>query len=324
MSSFSEGQLIALAVGPKIAGAFSLLGSGLILFKSTKALREKSAVEPAGSAEQRVYHRLLFGIAIALSVAAINTILGTWMTPEGTIVAAWASGNEKTCQAQAYLSQFGGLTTAFYYGSISIYYLLVIRWGWRNFQLRKVEWIMHVIPYLYGVGSATAGLLVDAYRVAGPWCWCYPAPGILSEQKSRMLRVVLLYGPLYLLIIMVLVNCLIVYFHVRRLELATAKYQAEHHRSAQLSVADNGPLDHPRAGVPRGQRMERTRAIAKQSFLYSGAFCVQWIPTTVRIYACVRSSGTPIFLTISSDCSHYSVYGECTTLLALTTRGRND
>ena len=320
--SLSTAQLKALVTIPKVSGLISLISCSAVVWMALRALRRKL---PTGKNRSQTYHRVLAGLAFVVAVASFNSILGTWATPKDSGL-LWAAGNDQTCRAQAFVAQFGGIASSVYNVSLSLYYVLVIKYGWRNQRLRRIESYMHVIPWAWGAGSATAGLVLDAYRVAGIWCWVAPAEGILTEDFVDGLRFILLYGPLWTMLLLVTLNCFLVYCHVRRLEAATAKYQVEHysalatpsrsnrswgHSSRSLGFSDKCSTmsqthrrqenqsdqqqpeqshsqtskEHNSAWCRRG-RPSRTRLVARQCFLYAGAFYLQWIPISVSVVVC--------------------------------------
>lgn len=208
---FTEAQQWALVIAPKITGLISLVFSGLVIF--TVCVCEKRRA--------RTYHRLLLGISCVDASSSFWLGLSTWPIPEGTGI-KWASGNTGTCTTQGFFTQFG-IASSFYNASLSIFYLLVIRYGWKEEAILKLEPWLHTMPLLWGLWTAIAGLPLTIFNSANLWCWIaqYDDRGAHAD----LFRWVFFYGPLWIMILLVTINVLLIFQHVRTLEKATAQYQ---------------------------------------------------------------------------------------------------
>jgi hypothetical protein len=247
-----------LAILPKVSGALSCFFSAVMIYI---ILRDKTK-------RSRTYHRLMLGISCCDMSASFWLALSTWPIPEGG--GLWAVGNDTTCNLQGFFTQFG-IASSFYNASLSFYYLLVVRYGWKEHQLKWVERLFfHSIPLLWGLVSAIAGLSIGVYGNASLWCWVSPL-----YQKFRWTA---FYGPLWVMIGIVTINSLLVLDHVRKIEI-----MAQRHRFQERIQ----------------RRSRRTRDFANQSFMYAGAFYFNWAALTVRTNGICCQTFIPFFSHLS-------------------------
>lgn len=211
---FSHQQKVVLALLPKITGFISGIFSTYMI---TMILRDKNRMK-------RIYHRIMLGISIADLSSAIWLGLSTWPIPKGK--ALWAVGNATTCSLQGFWTQFGFICPA-YNGSLSIYYLLAIRYGWKEPQFLRIEKYLHGVPILFSLVTAVTGLIMKRYASATLWCWVSPL--------YPKFRYIAYYGPLWLIILMVTVNAVLVFDHVRKIEKAAQKHSFEEQYSTYSS-----------------------------------------------------------------------------------------
>lgn len=211
---FTETQQYALAFVPKVTGLISLIFSALVIY-TVAICKEKRS---------KTYHRLLFGISCVDVSSSFWLGLSTWPIPEETGI-KWASGNTQTCTLQGFFTQFG-ITSSFYNASLSIFYLLVIRFGWKEKSILKIEPILHGFPLLWGFGTAIAGLPLTIFNSANLWCWVSPYQD--RGADADLYRWVFFYGPLWVMIFVVTINLILIFQHVRKIERATEKYRFAH------------------------------------------------------------------------------------------------
>ncbi|CAB9524745.1 expressed unknown protein [Seminavis robusta] len=184
---FSVSQQRFLAICPKFSSSFSIVGS---LYIIQHVLRSPSR-------RQRVYTRLLLVMSGMDLMYAIKCFLSTWPLPTGS--AYGAVGTTQTCTAAAFWGQGGSLSSAVYNGSLTLYYLLTIRYGWTQSQFQQQsssssssssthntstttririswEWLLHAIPLSIGWGTAIASLPLRLFNPIGWTCWIGPWP----------------------------------------------------------------------------------------------------------------------------------------------------
>lgn len=151
---WNETQQIALALVPKFTSILSILGSSWVI------------VEVLTEREKRhsVYHRLLCAMSIYDVLESVWNFCSTWPIPAGPLGIWGASGNTQTCTAQGFFLQLG-LAIPMYNASLSIYYLLVIRYNVPDDKLwKRVEPTMHAASFLFAGGTAFAAIGLKLYK----------------------------------------------------------------------------------------------------------------------------------------------------------------
>jgi len=157
-----------LALLPKFTGFLSFLGSTYIF--QDVVIHRKTV--------HRVYHRLVLGLSCSDIIASIVNILSTWPIPEGSDGVYLASGTTQTCTAQGFFNELGNLATPLYNASLCVYYVLVIRDGWKEDQIRTTaEPWMHLIPITVAFTIAILGIPFTLYNNSGWLCWIASYPG---------------------------------------------------------------------------------------------------------------------------------------------------
>ena len=166
---FSETQLKAVAIVPKFASFPSILGALFILQNVWRSPKRRS----------RVYHRILFGMSLHDVLYSIKAFVSTWPIPSDTpeTVVYGALGTQETCVVAGFFGQGAALTSIFYNASLTVFFLLVVKYGYKEHVIRrKVELWLHVIPLLVGWGTAVAGLPLQLYNAFGWTCWINSYP----------------------------------------------------------------------------------------------------------------------------------------------------
>ena len=264
--SFSSAQERALAVSPKVVGFASIIFSSII---AVTVLRDKKK-------RSKVYHRLLLGISCVDISSSFWLGLSTWPIPRDSGI-LWAAGNDASCSLQGYFTQFG-IASSFYNAGLALYYLLVIKYGWREEQVQRIEPLLHAIPILWATGTATCAASLGILESANLWCWISPS----ADQY----RWAFFYGPLWVMIFIVTLNCIFIFMHVRRVEKTSEIYRFReanrfdnmhsslvsgvNERSArendyQASRELSLPLDNPPVGKENSQDFEVTTVPAEMA-----------------------------------------------------------
>jgi hypothetical protein len=128
----TQGEKLALVWIPRISATLSLFGSSMIIYD---ILRDK---KKRGS----VFHTLMLAMSAFDVFGSIAWGLTTLPIPEyeyGEPSGIYgARGNEKTCKTQGFFIQLG-YTSIFYNMSLSFYFLMVVRYGMRENQIKKLQ-----------------------------------------------------------------------------------------------------------------------------------------------------------------------------------------
>jgi hypothetical protein len=212
LSLSSSGQQQALAIVPKVTGLLSAALSGLIASVICRDPTKRS----------KVYHRLILGMSLADISSSLWLSLSTWPIPAETGI-LWAVGTVTSCNFQGFFTQFG-ISSPLYNLSLSIYYVLAVRFGWREERLKKVELYFHVVPVSWALGTAIAGLPLEIFNSANLWCWI--ADDTIGDRNSstNIYRWVFFYGPLWTAIVVVTICLWIVFAFVRSVTLQSERH----------------------------------------------------------------------------------------------------
>jgi hypothetical protein len=129
-----------------------------------------------------VYHRIILTMSVHDWLVAALNFVGTW-TKEYMWLAA---GNQQTCTASGFLRQGSLLTSVLYSACLTLFFLLVVKYGWRERRISQfVEPAMHACCLMIGWGTAIAGLLMNLYA-SYPWGCGIVAdpPGCTQSYKA--------------------------------------------------------------------------------------------------------------------------------------------
>jgi len=263
----------ALAIIPKITGLFSLVGS---IFVIHDILRRRSSVGNGNSSSnlkngRSIYHRIMLGLSTFDAIASFVNILSTWPTPsDQSDMIFGASGSTKTCTAQGFFNELGNITTPLYSVSLCIWYLLVLKYGWREQDVSQtIEFAMHALPINIGLAMAICGLPLTLYNNSGFLCWYAPYPaGCDSSTKDLLTSCTrgelawvfrwIHYGIVWLALGFITYALVSIYLAVRRLEGVVIEKNSILSRTAR----------------------KKSRAVAAQALLYVCALYLTWIFTT--------------------------------------------
>lgn len=283
-------QQRALAAMPKVVGSTSFFFSSLIVYTVVRDKRKRS----------KTYHRLVAGISCIDISTSFWLALSTWPIPRESGV-QWAVGTTETCELQGFFTQIGN-AGPIYNTSLSLYYLLTIRYGWKDQSIGRIEPFLHTIPLVWGIGTAVAGIPLQLFNNATFWCWIAPHPGRLEPHAADIYRWAFFYVPLWLAIGSVTTTLLLIFLHVRRIERATAQYQADFYTRNSFARTTSGEnlegrthsSDSMGGFTVVSQRQfrssfsasslssGRTRRVANQCLCYAGAFYFNWVCVSVR------------------------------------------
>jgi hypothetical protein len=273
----THAQKVALAWVPRISAFLSICGSLMIIYDVLRDQTKRSSV----------FHTLMVAMSVFDIFGSIAWGLTTLPIPEyeygETSGMYGAKGNEATCKMQGFLFQLG-FTSMFYNVSLSFYFLMVVCYGMRESQLKKLQLWLHIPGLVVGFALAFGGI---------PWyendLWgCYIPPPPLVEDYL----VIVIFGviPKCISIAIATVNTGLVYWAVRKQMIAASKWTITSRvrlEPSSSSVANAGPSGvlsmNPDAcdlsGQPRRRESTRKSVIQtmerqtfRRALFYLGAF----------------------------------------------------
>jgi uncharacterized membrane protein len=256
----SDAQLMAMVLCPKFTAMASVVGSSLII-RDVILLKENM---PDGLSTR---HRLLAGMSVCDIISSSAWFLTSWPVPKDMPFGLWNVGNQHTCSAQGFFVQLA-IGTVMYNACLALYYLLVIRYGWKNKYIAKnVEPWMHFVAVGFALSTGVASLALDIFNPIGFGYGCSitaPPPLCLQISENRsptdcihgdhanIYLIAFWIGPACCIIVFLVVSLFLVYWKIRTVESGSSHLQR------------------------RPGRLQQRFAL--QAFLYVGAMLITWGP----------------------------------------------
>jgi len=206
---FTPFQVKFVSVASKVPALLSLWGSFYIIHDiiGTKRARQKRL--------KNAFHRIMLGLSIFDCIISFFAwFLTTWPQPKDTIHSnfLWGNvGNDATCEAQGFMTQIGGHTTANFTAMLTIYYLLTVKYSWKEKDFRKIEPFLYFVVIGSGIASATTLLVKGLFNPGLQFCYInnYPFSCVGDEcirGREKYKFQIILY------IIPVTIDLLLLYF----------------------------------------------------------------------------------------------------------------
>jgi hypothetical protein len=255
----SDAELMATVLCPKFTPIASVVGSSLII-RDVILLRRDT---PDALSTK---HRLLAGMSVCDILSSSAWFLTSWPIPEDMPFGLWNIGNRETCSAQGFFLQLA-IGTVIYNACLALYYLLVIRYGWKNEYISKhVEPWMHFVAIGFALSTGVAGLALHIFNPIGYYnCSITAYPPVCTQSyrnkgptdcihgdNADIYHLAFRLGPACCVIVFLTVSMFLVYWKIRTIERGSSHFQREPGRLQQR--------------------------FAMQSFLYVGALLITWGP----------------------------------------------
>jgi len=229
---------------PHFTGALSVLGSGWIIQNVLRNAKRRNSV----------YHRLLLGASVADLLAASWLMLSSLPEPKGSFYGA--IGNQATCNAQGFFIQLS-VMSPLYTAAITIYFLLSIRYRYKEFELARLEKWVHPVIWFVGISTATAGIPLKLYNPKVQWCWIASLPrgcvgdGCVRGHNAKYFLVSFAFAWIWMGVLVTTTSLAMLYFTVQRSEMRSSVYQISTVQR-RISQVDNNAISRATARV-RGQ-----------------------------------------------------------------------
>jgi hypothetical protein len=264
----THAQKVWLAWVPRISASLSLFGSSMITYD---ILRDRSKL---GS----VFHALMLAMSFFDIIGSIAWGLSTLPIPVYEYGAPsgiyGAKGNEQTCKMQGFFVQLG-YTSIFYNMSLSFYFLLVVRYGMRENQLKKLQLWFHIPALIVGFALAFGGIPFYANDFWG----CYiPPPPLVEDYRYIVIFAVV---PICTAIAILTVNTGLVYWAVRKQMIAARKWRINiKPKTPSLAESLASSTNPDASGRSSEMRQTVIQKMERQTFwqalFYLGAFYLTW------------------------------------------------
>jgi hypothetical protein len=200
----------------RVSALLSLIGSIFIL----RDVRKKPPDR------RTTYHQLILGTTCFDVITSTAYLLSGLLLPRP---AYEAHGNHGTCVLQGILIQLG-LTSLFYSVLLSIYYLLMIKYNWKESRFRKYRKYFHLPIITIGIALTAAA----STSIAPQLGFCYVA---IPPQAANRIRITLLFVvPSSLALVIIFACTLLTCYHVYSKERTTLKWSAKRNLSLTKKV----------------------------------------------------------------------------------------
>lgn len=271
----SSRQMQALAIVPKVSSLLSFLSSAYVIYDVVRMYCTKRK-------NLRLFHSIRFGMSVCDSMASAAWFFTTWPIPSAVLPVYGARGTQGTCAAQGFFTQFS-IATVFYSGFLALYHLLVIKFGWTEWRLKKARLgpIVHAVSLTFGLGTSTVCLALGLLNPIGWDCWISAVPLGCQERwrnkngettctrgdNANLYQWIFFYLPLWICAFLVTLAMYMVYSTYSKSAKATKRWQ-------------NG-----KSQVQAG----RNNLVTTQALLYAGSFYFVWLfPTILRIHEIIN------------------------------------
>lgn len=189
----------------------SIIGSVYIMQTVLKSKRRRGSV----------FHRLMLGMASIDFVYGLYTLFGPIALPapdqlDGFVVNSFARGSWKAYNAISYVGQAARIASILYNGTLTIYYLLTIRFRWTEQKSRRVEVWFHIIPIVSGMVTATVAISLGMFTDT-PF-GCTVAIQDSEDEQNTSFNLILFLCLIWLVFIEIFVSMVMIYRSIRKIE----------------------------------------------------------------------------------------------------------
>ena len=292
MPPLTDTQEKVLALLPIFPSLLSMACSLTIIYVVYQHYRDKR--------QTTVYHRLLVGMSLCDVVTSFWVPWFAFLVPADTSTRVWAIGNDGTCTFMAFIFNFA-FSGLLYNGTLSCYFLLTARFGWRDTDIAKrCELWMHGVVVLFPLicGLVFVGLGVYGEQPIGLGCWVDDYPHGCGTDEGQAACITPLLGwisaglPVLVSFASLLINNLLIYCYVRK-TVAKAKRHAvlaltgaqESHSSGNFSsiLHNASSILHSihRPTRNHDSQTRRIQSVAGQAALYVLVFFLNYIWTMI-------------------------------------------
>jgi len=313
----------ALAICPKVAGLLSMGGTVYIFLKIFASNRLNRPIRP-----EVVYNRLLLGLSIGDFAYAFAYFLSTWPVPKDTLLNdyIWGNiGNQATCNFQGnddeiyspldacqfmmalplsifhtatlpflchcvsgFFQLWGGLMAVVYISSLSLYFLLAIRYKWSLERLRKIEPAMHGLSWVFAsVASAICvfkgltnpvmfGCGIQSYPLK-----CNSSKGVpcIRGEHAVMYQMSFVIAPVLAGLFCTATCMIMIYVTVRKRQSAAAQFRKESDTTSETVS-------------------EQIREDFRRAWQFIGVFFLISMPIVVSVLAFAQKGTVPFIISM--------------------------
>ena len=266
-----------IALVPKPSALLSLMGSYCvvreIVFDIFDAKRRGIRTKPIS--------RVLLCMSSCDLFVSLGFFLSTWPAPK-QLDYIWGNvGSQGFCTFQGFIFQFGYVATMMWSGTLAIFYLLILRYGWSDTKLAKIEKWFHLVNWTFVAGAAIFPLPLEMYNNTEGICWIEAYPYGCTTDCVRginawIYQLTFKLFPGWACFFLVVGIMAAIYRKVRQLENTNLKYASS--VLVNASTSERGSGDLRKAEWKNRVNRAKSQAVAKQAIYYMFAI---WLPYTL-------------------------------------------
>lgn len=264
---WSDTQLLTVAVVQRGSSFLSMMGSTYIIWKIVDPQQTEQTLN-------KMYQRIMFSLSVSDVVGSLGLFLKDWAMPADSLHSEFLYGNvgnRVTCDAQGFFVQCGYYAAILYNVVLAYYFLMTVKYGWREATWRKLEPFLHSFAILFPFATAIVCSVTGHFNHSLMSCWIqsYPLDCETSDdidcirgENAALYRLIFMVFPCIVCVISISTCMTKLCLFVRRVESDAMKYS----------------LHSSRNGVGC---LKKTKKVFRRSCWYVGALVVVWAPMLV-------------------------------------------
>jgi hypothetical protein len=279
---FTEGQLLGLQIVRSIVSIPSIIAATYIIQHVLRSPKRR----------QRTATRIILGMStMDLMFACITTLSASIIPAEFSRVIVFASGTWKTCEAFGFLQHGAAISSAVYNGSLTLYYLLTIRYRWTDRQTHRIEGWLHVVPLLIGWGTSIPGLPLTLYNPGPVGCTIGEYPAGCGQRNNckrgddaALYRILFTFLIIWAVFAFLVVAMTMIYRTILSIERASEPSMGANFRmDSDSSPSQQQAMDLASSRRQRSKRNSLRQRFAMQALLYCVAFALSYLFGTINV-----------------------------------------
>ena len=242
----------------------SILGSVYIVQDVLKSKKRRSSV----------FHRIMVGMASIDMIYGLYTLFGPIALPgpdelDGFIINSYARGSWAAYNAISYFGQTARIASILYNGTLTMYYLLTLRFRWTESKAKQqAEKWFHILPVTVGLVVATIAISLGMFKDTPFGCTVAIQDSDDEQKKSYNLIVFLCL--IWFVFIEIFVSMVMIYRSIRKTEQNANKWRMP--SSSNLNTTS-------RSGSNKSLTRDLSKSSLKSFFEEANnAFCSKFHP----------------------------------------------
>jgi len=204
-------------------------------------------------------------------LSSICTVLGRIPAPKDA-PQYYGIGTTKTCSAQGFV-YMSIISTVVYNSALAVYFLLVVRYQWKEVDIKKAERLMHILAIGIWLISGITCLALNLFNPDYFICFIGTLPTNCMTDCERgfnptAFRWGFFYGPVWVMIIAVTTIMGLVYHTVLTQERRMDRFEF---RSSTMTESSGSPA------IREAVRRKYSKKVAIQGMWYLVPFYLTWI-----------------------------------------------